>query len=249
MTAVSSAVHRSAAIDSPAHLSVCLQATQEELQQALDASSRNACFKDRCQILERDLEQRRGTQQRLEAALRLAETNTNDLRNQLQISDSTAATLAEDLRRLTPPAMRDAAVQVVLAHDPTSTPDTPHNSPPLRQHSLQQMLQSISSQQSLAGHSLSDLQLLDSSLGRISSEVRSALTSRMAAELQRRDEALKAAQHAVEELQHGCALCMEHPKQVALNCGHQTCQLCSAPLEECPFCRVPVTVKLTLFQN
>ena len=95
-----SAVQRSAVFDTRSHLSTCLQTTQEELQQALDASSRNACFKDRCQVLERDLEQRRGTQQRLEAALRLAETNSNDLRNQLQISNSTAATLAEDLRRL-----------------------------------------------------------------------------------------------------------------------------------------------------
>ena len=236
-----------AAIDSPAHLSVSLQATQEELQQALDASSRNACFKDRCQVLERDLEQHRGTQQRLEAALRLAETNSSDLRNQLQISDSTAAALREDLRRRTPPAMRDAAVQVVLAHDPNSAPDSPREVPPLPQQSLQQMLQSITSQQSLAGQSLSDLQLLDSSFGQASSEVRSALASSVAAKLHSRDEALKAAQHAVEELQHGCALCMEHPKQVALNCGHQTCQLCSVPLEECPFCRMPVTVKLVLF--
>ena len=236
-----------AAVGSSAHLTVCLQATQEELQQALGAGSRNACFKDRCQLLERDLEQRRGAQQRLEAALRLAETNSNDLRNQLQTSDSTAATLREDLRRLTPPATRDAAVQVAMAHDPTSTPDSPRGFRPLPQQSLQQMLQSIMSQQFLAGHSLSDLQLLDSSLGQACSEVRRALAFSVAAELHSRDEALKAAQHAVEELQHGCALCMEHPKQVALNCGHQTCQLCSAPLEECPFCRVPVTVKLTLF--
>ncbi len=143
--------------------------------------------------------------------------------------------------------MRDAAVQVVLAHDPTSTPDSPHDLSPLPQQSSQQMLRSITSQQSLAGHSLSDLQLLDSSLGQASREVRSTLASRVEAELHNRSEALKAAQHAVEELQHGCALCMEHPKQVALNCGHQTCQLCSGPLEECPFCRVPVTMKLILF--
>lgn len=45
-----------------------------------------------------------------------------------------------------------------------------------------------------------------------------------------------------------CALCMERPKGVVFQCGHQTCPQCSK-VPECPFCRATVTARIVLFSS
>ena len=57
---------------------------------------------------------------------------------------------------------------------------------------------------------------------------------------------LKQMERTVEEYKV-CPLCMEHDKDVMLNCGHQVCEPCSSPLRECPFCRTAVTMRLRMF--
>lgn len=44
-----------------------------------------------------------------------------------------------------------------------------------------------------------------------------------------------------------CPLCMEHDKDMVLNCGHQFCEMCSGTLTECPFCRTAVSMRLKMF--
>ena len=44
-----------------------------------------------------------------------------------------------------------------------------------------------------------------------------------------------------------CPLCMEHDKDMVLNCGHQFCEMCSTTLTDCPFCRKGVSMRLRLF--
>ncbi len=34
---------------------------------------------------------------------------------------------------------------------------------------------------------------------------------------------------------------------MAFNCGHQACSACSDKMDTCPFCRVPITAKIRLF--
>jgi ferredoxin len=45
-----------------------------------------------------------------------------------------------------------------------------------------------------------------------------------------------------------CAVCMETPKQLAFNCGHQTCAACGDKMASCPFCRLPITAKIRLYE-
>lgn len=44
-----------------------------------------------------------------------------------------------------------------------------------------------------------------------------------------------------------CGVCMERCKGVAFNCGHQSCEACSAQLSACPFCRTSISAKIKLF--
>eukprot|EP00250_Pteridium_aquilinum_P005517 c15599_g1_i1 orf=195-1418(+) len=44
-----------------------------------------------------------------------------------------------------------------------------------------------------------------------------------------------------------CPVCWVNPKNVAFNCGHQTCQTCGDDLTICPICRVLISSRLRLF--
>ncbi|KAG1670108.1 hypothetical protein FOA52_013684 [Chlamydomonas sp. UWO 241] len=44
-----------------------------------------------------------------------------------------------------------------------------------------------------------------------------------------------------------CSLCMERPRSVVFNCGHQACGPCGTALVDCAFCRVPITARIKLF--
>lgn len=57
---------------------------------------------------------------------------------------------------------------------------------------------------------------------------------------------LKQMERKVEEYKV-CPLCMEHDKDMMLNCGHQVCEKCGSTLTECPFCRAAVTMRLRVF--
>ena len=59
---------------------------------------------------------------------------------------------------------------------------------------------------------------------------------------------LRRALSAAREQEEHCGLCMERPKGVVFQCGHQTCALCST-VDECPFCRAPVTARIVLFSS
>lgn len=57
---------------------------------------------------------------------------------------------------------------------------------------------------------------------------------------------LKQMERTVEDYKV-CPLCMEHDKDMMLNCGHQICETCCGTLTECPFCRTTVSMRLRVF--
>lgn len=44
-----------------------------------------------------------------------------------------------------------------------------------------------------------------------------------------------------------CPICWVYPKNMAFNCGHQTCERCGDDLELCPICRSEITTRLRLY--
>ncbi|EFJ46841.1 hypothetical protein VOLCADRAFT_92724 [Volvox carteri f. nagariensis] len=99
---------------------------------------------------------------------------------------------------------------------------------------LQQMLAEGGALEPL---SVGELEELERKLDSSSRAVRAALTQRKIDEAQRRSSTEQAA----------CAVCMEGPKAVVFNCGHQSCEPCSVKMTTCPFCRVQITARIRLF--
>ena len=89
---------------------------------------------------------------------------------------------------------------------------------------------------------------LESVLSQSWQRMREALVSKVAADLAQREAALAARERAADEATT-CSLCMDHPKGVVFGCGHQTCAECSAAHSDCPFCREPISSRITLFQT
>eukprot|EP00195_Chlamydomonas_chlamydogama_P012056 CAMPEP_0202893872 /NCGR_PEP_ID=MMETSP1392-20130828/3368_1 /ASSEMBLY_ACC=CAM_ASM_000868 /TAXON_ID=225041 /ORGANISM="Chlamydomonas chlamydogama, Strain SAG 11-48b" /LENGTH=651 /DNA_ID=CAMNT_0049578361 /DNA_START=173 /DNA_END=2128 /DNA_ORIENTATION=+ len=85
--------------------------------------------------------------------------------------------------------------------------------------------------------SLLQLQQLESRMDAASRTVREALMQRTIMEATRKA--------SCEQQQ--CSVCLEAPRSVVFNCGHQTCDGCSAKIPVCPFCRVTITTKIRLF--
>lgn len=99
---------------------------------------------------------------------------------------------------------------------------------------LQQMLAEGSALEPLLVGELEDLERkLDCS----TRAVRAALTQRKIDEAQRRRSSEQAA----------CAVCMEYPKAIVFNCGHQSCEPCAGKVTTCPFCRVQIAARIRLF--
>lgn len=57
---------------------------------------------------------------------------------------------------------------------------------------------------------------------------------------------LKQMEQTLEDYR-ACPLCMEHDKNMLLNCGHQFCEICCNALAECPFCRTAISMRLRMF--
>ncbi|KAK9834309.1 hypothetical protein WJX81_005504 [Elliptochloris bilobata] len=77
--------------------------------------------------------------------------------------------------------------------------------------------------------------------------VRGAAATAAASTLARREAELAQRERAVEDRSQ-CALCMDAPRELAFNCGHQTCAGCGATLQQCPFCRADIQTRITLFK-
>ena len=89
---------------------------------------------------------------------------------------------------------------------------------------------------------------LESVISKSWQSVREALIAKVASDLRQREAALAVRERAAEEATT-CSLCMEHPRTVAFNCGHQTCSECAGSHSECPFCREPIMGRIVLFQT
>lgn len=85
--------------------------------------------------------------------------------------------------------------------------------------------------------SVEQLSDLESRLEAAARKVRETVMHRAIAEVQKKASS--------EQLQ--CSVCLEHPKSVVFNCGHQCCGACGAKMTACPFCRVAITTKIKLF--
>lgn len=59
-------------------------------------------------------------------------------------------------------------------------------------------------------------------------------------------ESLKGQMEAMEE-EKLCAVCLENKKNMAFQCGHQVCEVCSPELQQCPFCRCTITTRIKLY--
>jgi hypothetical protein len=103
--------------------------------------------------------------------------------------------------------------------------------------------------QSLQQLSLSQLQGLEMELESALKDVREASVLRRIAD---------AAQSAVSCLPSTpdsalaslqCSICMERPRSLVFSCGHQCCLKCGEPLSACPFCRMPITHKIKMFDT
>lgn len=46
-----------------------------------------------------------------------------------------------------------------------------------------------------------------------------------------------------------CSICLERPRDLVFGCGHQSCGGCGEQLSACPFCRLPITAKIILFDS
>ncbi|GLE01336.1 hypothetical protein PINS_up010166 [Pythium insidiosum] len=44
--------------------------------------------------------------------------------------------------------------------------------------------------------------------------------------------------------QLSCPICLERPKDMVFQCGHETCQICATLVSECPTCRQPIQVRI-----
>ncbi|KAJ4916663.1 Copine (Calcium-dependent phospholipid-binding protein) family [Raphanus sativus] len=44
-----------------------------------------------------------------------------------------------------------------------------------------------------------------------------------------------------------CAICLVNTKNMAFNCGHQTCNKCGENIQTCPVCRVSIAVRIKLY--
>lgn len=79
-------------------------------------------------------------------------------------------------------------------------------------------------------------------------ELEDALKATREVALQRRMEEVQ--RRAACE-QQCCSLCLERPRGLVFNCGHQTCTDCSDKMasSECPFCRTPITARIRLFDT
>lgn len=65
---------------------------------------------------------------------------------------------------------------------------------------------------------------------------------------QRRQQELDAKLKELED-RHQCAICMERTRNVVFLCGHGACTECSANLDCCHMCRVPVERKIPIFSG
>ncbi|KAG2269426.1 hypothetical protein Bca52824_063981 [Brassica carinata] len=45
----------------------------------------------------------------------------------------------------------------------------------------------------------------------------------------------------------GCPICLVNTKNMAFNCGHQTCDECGETIQTCPICRVSIAVRIKLY--
>ncbi|GLC71250.1 hypothetical protein PLESTF_001094900 [Pleodorina starrii] len=100
-----------------------------------------------------------------------------------------------------------------------------------------QLRQVLAEAGALEGLSVGELEELERKLEGSSRAVRAALTQRKIEEAARRSSTEQAA----------CAVCMEGPKAVVFNCGHQSCEPCAGKMTTCPFCRVQITARIRLF--
>jgi len=46
---------------------------------------------------------------------------------------------------------------------------------------------------------------------------------------------------------NNCAICLDHPKQIAFQCGHQCCTMCSISLLLCHICRATIVQRIRLY--
>ncbi|GLT43439.1 hypothetical protein SLA2020_173860 [Shorea laevis] len=44
-----------------------------------------------------------------------------------------------------------------------------------------------------------------------------------------------------------CPICLSNSRDMAFNCGHQTCEECSRNIETCPICRSSIETRLKLY--
>lgn len=53
---------------------------------------------------------------------------------------------------------------------------------------------------------------------------------------------------ALEEAQV-CVICMERKKDIAFQCGHIACNICSLPLTRCHICREKIVKKIKIYET
>jgi hypothetical protein len=84
---------------------------------------------------------------------------------------------------------------------------------------------------------LEELRQLEAKLEASVKTVRQLVLERVVTESQQRASAESRA----------CMVCMEAPRSLVFNCGHQSCEKCGERMEACPFCRQAITAKIKLF--
>jgi hypothetical protein len=74
-----------------------------------------------------------------------------------------------------------------------------------------------------------------------------AASSHAAARVQAAVQAQLRALRADDKQRNSCAICMERPRNTALQCGHTYCGTCAAALFACALCRQEVLLRIHLY--
>ena len=100
----------------------------------------------------------------------------------------------------------------------------------------------------LAALSLAEAQAAEQELELALRAAREAVTNRRIADARAAAAAAEqASSPSLATASPCCSICLERPRGMVFNCGHQACAKCSEPMSSCPFCRVTITARIKLF--
>ena len=111
-------------------------------------------------------------------------------------------------------------------------------------NSIETKLERLNGEVDLLGSEVGKRRGDPAALARLSLAELRALEAEMEGALRRVRDAQVA---TAADRQQACPICLVAPRNLAFQCGHQTCMECGSQLEECPMCRQAIDLRIQLF--